>query len=349
MLNLITRQIFISRDVSFHETVFLFISSTYSPHTSISLPHICPNMALPYDSTFPEPISPSPNVPSFDSSPIPMSNPPLDSSIAVSSDSLTLVSLTPSSIGSDFGFTDSAKPGSSLLDQGPNVAPHASIPSLRRSPRSTKPPSYLQDYKCNTISSNELPPSTPLSKLGTSSGTPKYLISDYLDTSFLSPPYANFCSLITSILEPRFYHEAIKDPKWQEAMNAEILALVSNNTWTLTPLPSNKKAIGCKWVYRVKYKADGSVKRFKARLVAKGFTQQEGLNFIDTFSPVAKLTTVKTLLAISAVKGWHLVQLDVNKAFLNVDLHEEVYATPSRLSQQRGECCLQIEQVFIWA
>ena len=91
-------------------------------------------------------------------------------------------------------------------------------------------------------------------------------------------------------------------------MDAEIAALVSNNTWTLTPLPSNKKAIRCKWVYRVKYKADGSVERYKARLVAKGFTQQEGLDFNDTFSLVAKLTTVKTLLTISAVKGWHLVQ-----------------------------------------
>ena len=109
-------------------------------------------------------------------------------------------------------------------------------------------------------------------------------------------------------------------------------ALVSNNTWTLTLLPSNKKAIGCKWIYRAKYKADGSVERYKARLVVKGFTQQEGLDFTDTFSLVAKLTTVKTLLAISAVKGWHLVPLDVNNAFLNSDLHEEV--------------CMQLPQGF---
>ena len=123
--------------------------------------------------------------------------------------------------------------------------------------------------------------------------TPKYPLSDSIDNSLLSSSYAHFCSIITSILEPRFYQEAVKDPKWQEAMNSEIDALVSNNTWTLTPLPSNKKAIGCKWVYRVKYKADGSVERYKARLVAKGFTQQEGLDFTDTFSPVAKLTIVK--------------------------------------------------------
>ena len=189
-------------------------------------------------------------------------------------------------------------------------------------------PSYLQGYKCSTITSNELTQSNPInSKSATSSITlgTKYPLFDYLDSSHLSPSYANFFSLITSIHEPRFYHEAVTDPKWQEAMNAEIAALVSNHTWTLTPLPSNKKAIGSKWVYRVKYKVDGSVERYKARLVAKGFTQQERLDFTDTFSPVAKLTTVKTLLAISAVKGWHLVQLEVNNAFLKMGIYMRRY------------------------
>jgi len=90
-------------------------------------------------------------------------------------------------------------------------------------------------------------------------------------------------------------------------MASEIATLEANQTWTITPLPPHKRAIGCKWVYRVKYNADGSLDRYKARLVAKGFTQQAGLDFTDTFSPIAKLTTVKTLLAISSVKGWHLV------------------------------------------
>ena len=108
-------------------------------------------------------------------------------------------------------------------------------------------------------------------------------------------------------------------------MASKIAALEANQTWVITPLPPYKRAIGCKWVYRVKYNADGSLDRYKARLAAKGFTQQASLDFTDTFSPVAKLTTVKTLLAISAVRGWHLVQLDVNNAFLNGDLHEEFY------------------------
>ena len=87
----------------------------------------------------------------------------------------------------------------------------------------------------------------------------------------------------------------------------EIAALESNQTWSLTSLRSHKKTIGCKWVYRIKFKADGTVEKYKARLVAKGFTQQEGLDFTKTFSPVAKMTLVKTLLAIAAVRGWHLV------------------------------------------
>ena len=104
-------------------------------------------------------------------------------------------------------------------------------------------------------------------------------------------------------------------------MTAEINALESNNTWTLTPLPPHKRAIGCKWVYKVKYKADGLWKGTEHGW----FTQQEGLDFTETFSLVATMTTVKTLLVIAAMKGWHLSQLDVNNAFLYGDLHEEVY------------------------
>ena len=102
----------------------------------------------------------------------------------------------------------------------------------------------------------------------------------------------------------------------------EINALEHNKTWDLAILPPNKTTIGCKWVYQVKFKADGSVERYKARLVAKGYTQQEGLDFFDTYSPVAKMTTVRVLLAIAAAKQWYLHQLDVNNAFLHGDLNE---------------------------
>lgn len=180
-----------------------------------------------------------------------------------------------------------------------------SNPSIRRSHRITKPPSYLQSYNRNSIACDQFAHSNPANKFGLSpaKSSTKYPLSNYLDSSKLSPSNAHFCFLITDVIKPKFDHEAVNDPRWQEAMFAEIAALEANHTWTLTPLPPNKKSIGFKWVYKVKYKLDGSVERYKARLVAKSFTQQEGLDFTETFSLVAKMAIVKTLLAISAVRG----------------------------------------------
>jgi hypothetical protein len=186
-----------------------------------------------------------------------------------------------------------------------------------RSDRVRHKPSYLSDYVCNSSDS-----SSNLS----SSGTP-YPISSFHSLSQLSDSHSVFTLSLTQHTEPKSYIEACKSENWVKAMNSELDALTKTGTWVLVDLLPNVKPIGNRWVYKVKHKSDGSIERYKARLVAKGYTQIEGLDFFDTFSPVAKLTTVRMLLALASIKGWFLYQLDVNNAFLHGDLQETVYMT----------------------
>ncbi|KAF5808185.1 putative RNA-directed DNA polymerase [Helianthus annuus] len=120
-------------------------------------------------------------------------------------------------------------------------------------------------------------------------------------------------------------------------MKAEIQALERNKTWTLQEFPKGKRPIESKWVYKIKYKPNGDIERYKARLVAKGFTQMEGIDFHDTFSPVAKLVTVRCLLAVAVKRGWHTHQLDVNNAFLHGDLHEDIYMKVPQGFRKEGD------------
>nr|GEW83058.1 uncharacterized mitochondrial protein AtMg00810-like [Tanacetum cinerariifolium] len=103
----------------------------------------------------------------------------------------------------------------------------------------------------------------------------------------------------------------------------ELQALEANNTWTLTTLPLNKRPIASKWVFKIKCHSNGSIERFKARLIAKGFTQQEGVDYTETFAPVAKMVTVRILLVIVVHHNWNIAQLDINNAFLHRDLSKE--------------------------
>lgn len=113
-------------------------------------------------------------------------------------------------------------------------------------------------------------------------------------------------------------------------MTLEFEALYANNTWDLVPLLPGKKDIGYKWVYKIKYKSDGTVERFKARFVVKGYTQQAGMDYTKKISPVVKTTTMSTLIGLTVKRGCNLYQLDINNAFLHGDLHEEVYVTLSQ-------------------
>ncbi|XP_039169327.1 uncharacterized protein LOC120293687 [Eucalyptus grandis] len=118
-------------------------------------------------------------------------------------------------------------------------------------------------------------------------------------------------------------------------MESELIALMENHTWDIVSLPPRQKPIGCKWVYKIKFKADGSVERYKARLVAKGFTQNESFDYHETFSPIAKEVTARSFLTVAAIRNWNLHQMDVHNAFLHGDLDEEIYMEiPQRLRRQ---------------
>ena len=132
-----------------------------------------------------------------------------------------------------------------------NSVPH--VP--RRSTRPCIPPSYLQTYHCNQVASASIP-------FPSSSGT-SHPIHYYRSYANLSPAYKHFCYSISTVPEPTHYHQVVGNPKWKETMDAEIATLEANNTWTLTSLPPGKKPIGCKWVYRVKYKSNGSIEGTK--------------------------------------------------------------------------------------
>ena len=119
---------------------------------------------------------------------------------------------------------------------------------------------------------------------------------------------------------PNSVQEAIKDPRWKNAMNEEMKSLQRNATWEVVDLPTGKKHVGCRWIFSVKYKADGDIERFKARLVVKGYSQTYGINYTETFAPVAKINIVRILLSLAVNFDWSLHQFDVKNAFLHGNL-----------------------------
>eukprot|EP00253_Pinus_taeda_P013937 PITA_13937 len=111
----------------------------------------------------------------------------------------------------------------------------------------------------------------------------------------------------SSTLRPKWWAKTIEAkgiPEWKQAMDAEFQSLQKNHTWTLSDLLTRKKPISCKWVYKVKYKADGTLDKYKARLVARGFSQKEGIDYEETFAPTAKMSTIWLVLALAAQFNW---------------------------------------------
>ena len=144
-----------------------------------------------------------------------------------------------------------------------------------------------------------------------------------------NPALASDMALVTqhapSSTEPKTYKSALKIPCWFRAMEEEIHALNTNQTWSLVPRPKNVNVIGSKWIFRTKFKEDVTVDLHKARLVAQGFSQVEGLDFEETFRPVVKPTTIRLILVIAVTLNWTMRQLDVKNVFLHGFLKETIY------------------------
>lgn len=125
--------------------------------------------------------------------------------------------------------------------------------------------------------------------------------------------------------EPKTTAAALKHPGWTGAMVEEIDTCKETNTFSLIPLPTGVRPLGSRWIHRVKLNSDGTFKCFRSRVVAKGYEQDEGIDFLETYSPVVQTATVRMVLHLAVTERWDIKQLDVKNAFLHGDLHESVY------------------------
>ncbi|KAL0298886.1 UNVERIFIED_CONTAM: Retrovirus-related Pol polyprotein from transposon RE2 [Sesamum radiatum] len=211
--------------------------------------------------------------------------------------------------------TEQVEHNLTLPSSSPSPNPHSPpvLPApqpTRKSARITHKPSWLEDFVCH---------------------------QDSLLLPSSNTAYMLFVASLSILQEPKSYKEAVKHPEWQEAMRQEIQALEQNCTWKITPLPVGKKPIGCKWVFKTKLKADGFVERYKARLVAKGYNQVEGIDYTESFSPVAKAVTVRIFLAIAA-EGYNVEPVFVCK------LERSLYGLKQASRQWNLEFTHKLEQ-----
>lgn len=150
--------------------------------------------------------------------------------------------------------------------------------------------------------------------------------------------YINYASVTSYFLlgmvcddsVPQTYEEAKGINQWEAAMHVEIQAPRKNDTWELVPKPINVELVTCIWIYKLKKKVDGTVDMYKARLVVRGFFQQYGLDYEETFSPVAKMVTIRTIISLVAYNRWNLWQLDVKNAFPYGKLDRAIYMEQSQ-------------------
>ena len=151
-----------------------------------------------------------------------------------------------------------------------------------------------------------------------------------------------------SVVEPKSLKEADDDPNWAAVMEEEMKAIRDSVTWSLVELPCGHRAIGLKWVYKVKHDMNGGIVNYKASLIAKGYVQCPGIDFEEVFAPVSHLELVRLLLTITVHYGWSVLHMDVKSAFLNGELQEEVYVQqpPEFIDDKHKHKVLRLHKVL---
>ena len=125
--------------------------------------------------------------------------------------------------------------------------------------------------------------------------------------------------------EPSSYEEVAERKEWKEAMIEEYQSIMKNDVWDVVPKPDGKSVVTSKWIHKIKHAANGSIEKYKAIFVARGFSHKEGIDYEETFAPVARYTSVRSVIALAAVMKWKIHQMDVKTSFLNGVVEEEVY------------------------
>jgi hypothetical protein len=164
--------------------------------------------------------------------------------------------------------------------------------------------------------------------------------------------HSNFALSITDD-DPRTVREAVDSEDqnlWKRAMEEEMAYLDKNEAWDLVELPTGRKPIGKKWVFKKKMNAEGKVEKYKARLVAKGYSQVEGIDFGEIFSPVAKLTSIRFMLSVAAAFDFEIEQMDVKTTFLHGYLEEEIYMKQPESYVVKGnkELVCKLKKILVW-
>ena len=169
---------------------------------------------------------------------------------------------------------------------------------------------------------------------------PMYPLFHFVSYEKLSSSHKSFLTHLNIVTIPKIVSEAFGSKEWRGAMKVEMDALEKSKIWDLVELPRGKKVVGCKWVFTMKYIANGTLEWYKVRLVAKGYTQTYGIDYLETFALIAKMNTVRILLSMAANRGWSMQQFDVKNAFLHGNLDEEIYMeVPLGLELEKNKVC----------